>query len=92
MSFLTTLNVTAWPLHAHMQQRQRLKNMDRLRNSPNGVVVATDVISRGIDVPDIDNVIHYQIPRSPDIYVHRSGRTARVSFLIIIFITDYYYY
>jgi ATP-dependent RNA helicase DDX24/MAK5 len=39
--------------------------------------VATDVAARGLDIPSVDHVVHYQMPRSADIYVHRNGRTAR---------------
>ncbi len=46
-----------------------------LRND--AVLVATDIAARGLDIPSVDHVIHYQIPRSADVYVHRSGRTAR---------------
>ena len=60
-----------------MQQRQRLKNLDRLRRNPNCVMVATDVAARGLDVPLVEHVIHFHIPRSAEIFVHRSGRTAR---------------
>lgn len=42
-----------------------------------GILIATDVAARGLDIPNIDYVIHYDIARSPQIYVHRSGRTAR---------------
>ena len=63
-----------------MQQRQRLKNMDRFREATGScVLVASDVAARGIDIPDVDHVIHYQIPRSAETYVHRSGRTARAN-------------
>lgn len=41
------------------------------------VLLATDVAARGLDVPEVDHVVHYQLPRSADIYIHRSGRTAR---------------
>jgi ATP-dependent RNA helicase DDX24/MAK5 len=41
------------------------------------VLLATDIAARGLDIPAIDHVIHYQIPRSADVYVHRNGRTAR---------------
>lgn len=42
-------------------------------------MVATDVAARGLDIPSIEHVIHYQIPRTSESYVHRSGRTARAS-------------
>ncbi|KAL2918796.1 ATP-dependent RNA helicase [Polyrhizophydium stewartii] len=76
---LTLLKVQVVGLHAEMQQRQRLKNLDRFRATPNAVLVASDVASRGLDIPKVDHVVHYQLPRSADIYVHRSGRTARAN-------------
>ncbi|KAI8921608.1 P-loop containing nucleoside triphosphate hydrolase protein [Entophlyctis helioformis] len=74
---LTVLRVPAFGLHAEMQQRQRLKSLDRFRESENAVLVASDVAARGLDIPAVDHVVHYQLPRSADVYVHRSGRTAR---------------
>ena len=41
------------------------------------MLIASDVASRGLDIPCVKHVIHYQVPRSAEIYVHRSGRTAR---------------
>lgn len=41
------------------------------------MLVATDVAARGLDIPSVEHVIHYQLPRSADVYVHRNGRTAR---------------
>lgn len=67
------------PLHAHMPQRQRLKNLDRFRDNPNAVMIATDVAARGLDIPNVQHVIHYQVPRTSENYVHRSGRTARAN-------------
>lgn len=67
------------PLHANMQQRQRLKNLERFRDDKHGVLIATDVAARGLDIPDVDHVVHYQVPRTAESYVHRSGRTARAS-------------
>ena len=73
----TILGFIVLPLHAEMQQRQRLKNLDRFKANSSAVLIATDVAARGLDIPDIEHVIHYQLPRSTDLYVHRSGRTAR---------------
>ena len=74
---LRALGLPARPLHAGMQQRARLKALDRFVADPAGVLIATDVAARGLDVPGIASVIHYQIPASPDTYVHRCGRTGR---------------
>lgn len=76
-----------------MEQRQRLKNLDRygnldqiyicsyvvirFKNASKGVLLATDVAARGLDIPLVDHVIHFQVPRSADVYIHRNGRTAR---------------
>lgn len=64
-------------LHAHMNQRQRLKNLERFTASDSGLLIATDVAARGLDIPNVKHVIHYQVPRTGENYVHRSGRTAR---------------
>ncbi|CAG5057556.1 unnamed protein product [Parnassius apollo] len=75
----TLLKCRPLPLHASMPQRQRLKNLERFRDDPHGVLVATDVAARGLDIPDVDHVIHYQVPKTAENYVHRSGRTARAT-------------
>ncbi|EJC98248.1 DEAD-domain-containing protein [Fomitiporia mediterranea MF3/22] len=73
------LQLHAFPLHSQLQQRQRLKNLDRFKSTANSILLATDVAARGLDIPSVDHVIHYQIPRSADVYIHRNGRTARAS-------------
>ncbi|KAI9476623.1 P-loop containing nucleoside triphosphate hydrolase protein [Zychaea mexicana] len=73
------LDVEVLGLHAQMQQKQRLKNLDRFKANKNAVLMASDVAARGLDIPLVDHVIHYQLPRSGEIYVHRSGRTARAN-------------
>ena len=52
-------------------------------------MIATDVAARGLDVPEVDHVIHYQVPRTADAYIHRSGRTARAqrSGLSVLFVS-----
>ncbi|BGP06000.1 ATP-dependent RNA helicase [Rhodotorula toruloides] len=74
---LTLLKVNVIPLHSGMQQRQRLKALDKFKSSPDAVLLATDVAARGLDIPSVSHVVHYQLPRAADTYVHRSGRTAR---------------
>nr|XP_027234786.1 ATP-dependent RNA helicase DDX24-like [Penaeus vannamei]XP_027234841.1 ATP-dependent RNA helicase DDX24-like [Penaeus vannamei]XP_027234910.1 ATP-dependent RNA helicase DDX24-like [Penaeus vannamei] len=67
------------PLHASMQQKQRLKSLERFSSNPRALLLATDVAARGLDIPNIQHVIHYQVPRTAETYVHRSGRTARAT-------------
>ncbi|KIL61030.1 hypothetical protein M378DRAFT_167364 [Amanita muscaria Koide BX008] len=71
------LNIKAFPLHSQLEQRQRLKNLDRFKRIENSVLLATDIAARGLDIPAVDHVIHYQVPRTADAYIHRNGRTAR---------------
>lgn len=64
-------------LHAKMAQRARLKSLERFTKNPAGLLIATDVAARGLDIPNVEHVIHYQVPRTTENYIHRSGRTAR---------------
>ncbi|KAF8438991.1 P-loop containing nucleoside triphosphate hydrolase protein [Boletus edulis BED1] len=74
---LELLGLKAFPLHSQLEQRQRLKNLDGFKSTPNSILLATDIAARGLDIPAIDHVIHYQVPRSADVFIHRNGRTAR---------------
>jgi len=78
-NLFSLLDVHPLPLHAQMHQRQRLKNLDRFTASSSGLLIATDVAARGLDIPNIEHVVHYQVPRTSESYVHRSGRTARAA-------------
>lgn len=69
----TLLDCEPWPLHAKMAQRQRLKNLERFTASSTGLLIATDVAARGLDIPCVEHVIHYQVPRTSENYIHRSG-------------------
>lgn len=64
-------------LHGDRTQEERLLALDRFRYGDVQVLVATDIAARGIDVEEISHVINYDVPRNPDDYVHRIGRTAR---------------
>ncbi|KAI0324312.1 DEAD-domain-containing protein [Cubamyces sp. BRFM 1775] len=77
LPLLELLGVHAFPLHSQLEQRQRLKNLDRFKSMPGAVLLATDIAARGLDIPAVDHVVHYQAPRTADAYVHRNGRTAR---------------
>lgn len=78
-SLLTILDCTPLPLHSNMHQKQRLKNLERFAERESCVLLTTDVAARGLDIPDVQHVIHYQVPRTSETYVHRSGRTARAA-------------
>ncbi len=64
-------------MHADRSQQQRDKALERFRAGKVDVLVATDIIARGIDISDIDHVVNYDVPENPDDYVHRVGRTGR---------------
>ena len=64
-------------LHSSLPQQERTSNLSRFRASAARILVATDVASRGLDIPDVGLVVNYDVPRNPDDYIHRVGRTAR---------------
>uniref|UniRef100_A0AAQ5Z7N9 ATP-dependent RNA helicase n=1 Tax=Amphiprion ocellaris TaxID=80972 RepID=A0AAQ5Z7N9_AMPOC len=78
-TLLVILDITPLPLHANMHQKQRLKNLERFAERESCVLLTTDVAARGLDIPNVQHVIHYQVPRTSETYVHRSGRTARAT-------------
>ncbi|XP_060117828.1 ATP-dependent RNA helicase DDX24 [Heteronotia binoei] len=78
-ALLTILDYNPLPLHANMHQKQRLKNLERFAERDRCVLLTTDVAARGLDIPNVQHVIHYQVPRTSEVYVHRSGRTARAA-------------
>ncbi|KXL43058.1 hypothetical protein M433DRAFT_74642 [Acidomyces richmondensis BFW] len=79
--FLQNLNLPALALHSGMPQKARLRSVERFAQASSSgnssILVATDVAARGLDIANVELVIHYHLPRTADTYVHRSGRTAR---------------
>ncbi|KAI8553200.1 hypothetical protein RHMOL_Rhmol06G0325700 [Rhododendron molle] len=74
---LEELDLKAAALHSLKTQSLRLAALNRFKSGQIPVLLATDVASRGLDIPTVDLVINYDIPRNPTDYVHRVGRTAR---------------
>ena len=74
---LRSLKIDARAMHSDLEQKERDQVMLDFKNGKIDVLVATDVVSRGIDVTDIPLVINYDVPHAPEDYVHRIGRTAR---------------
>ena len=64
-------------IHSDRTMEQRMKALERFREGKVRVLVATDVVSRGIDIEGISHVVNYDVPNNPEDYVHRIGRTAR---------------
>lgn len=63
--------------HGGLDQKQREDALYKFSNGSANVLVCTDLASRGLDIPDIENIIHYHLPETSDNYIHRVGRTAR---------------
>ncbi len=65
--------------HGGMEQEERERSLIKFRNGSHRILITTDLASRGLDIPEIEAVIHYQLPGSLDIFTHRNGRTARMN-------------
>lgn len=74
---LDELDLPCAALHSHQPQRRRLAALERFKSGAVPVLLATDVASRGLDIPTVDLVINYDLPMLARDYVHRVGRTAR---------------
>lgn len=75
--YLVNQGFTTSMLHGGMDQKMREAALYKFENGSATVFVSTDLASRGLDIPDVDNIIHYHLPESEQGYVHRIGRTAR---------------
>ncbi|MET3574751.1 DEAD/DEAH box helicase [Bhargavaea ullalensis] len=76
-SWLSDKGIQAGQIHGDLNPRERRKMMNRVRALDYQYIVATDLASRGIDIPGVSHVINYNLPENLEFFVHRSGRTAR---------------
>lgn len=76
---LSELKVAHGFYHGGLDQIDREKTLIKLRNGSTSLLISTDLAARGLDIPDIEAVIHYQIPATEDVMIHRNGRTARMN-------------
>ncbi|XP_064140622.1 probable ATP-dependent RNA helicase DDX47 isoform X2 [Loxodonta africana] len=88
---LRNLGFTAIPLHGQMSQTKRLGSLNKFKAKARSILLATDVASRGLDIPHVDVVVNFDIPTHSKDYIHRVGRTARAgrSGKSITFVTQY---
>lgn len=74
---LNAKNIVAGAINGDLLQKERDKVMRAFKNGTSQILVATDIAARGLDIPALSYVIHYQLPDKDEYYTHRSGRTAR---------------
>lgn len=76
-NFLREKKVACEMFHGKLEQEDREKALYRFTNGSCNVLVSTDLAARGLDLPAVDNIIHYHFPVDEESYIHRNGRTAR---------------
>ncbi|GER41923.1 DEAD-box ATP-dependent RNA helicase [Striga asiatica] len=77
VSLVLTNSIASAALHGDISQHQRERTLNGFRQGKFTVLVATDVAARGLDIPNVDLIIHYELPKDSETFVHRSGRTGR---------------
>ena len=89
--FLRTLGFPAIPIHGNLPQPKRMAALEKFKTGVRNILIATDVASRGLDIPNVDIVLNYDVPSTSKDYIHRVGRTARAgrSGKAITFVTQY---
>nr|WP_276900343.1 DEAD/DEAH box helicase [Pedobacter kyonggii] len=82
--------------HGGMEQFDREKALLKFRNGSHRILITTDLAARGLDIPEVEHIVHYQLPYTEDAYIHRNGRTARmhakVTAYAILTTEDHYKY
>ena len=76
---LERVDIPSETIHGDKEQAERARTMENFRQGKSKVLIATDVSARGIDIPEVEYVVNYDLPDSPEYYVHRVGRTGRGS-------------
>ena len=74
---LVAKSIRAAALHADRSQQERLSAVEGFRSGKHPVLVATDIAARGLDIEGIAHVVNFEVPDTPEAYVHRVGRTGR---------------
>lgn len=77
MKAMERINIKALTIHSDKEQDERIKVMNMYKSGEAKVLIATDVSARGIDIPNVQYVVNYDLPDQPENYVHRIGRTGR---------------
>lgn len=75
--YLRGLGFLVSAFHGGMEQKDRERALYRFAGGSSNIMVSTDLAARGLDIPEVDNVVHYHLPLTPEARVHRNGRTAR---------------
>jgi superfamily II DNA/RNA helicase len=65
--------------HGGLEQDERERELIKFRNGSHRLLITTDLAARGLDIPEIEYIIHYQLPATPEVFTHRNGRTARMN-------------
>jgi len=77
MNAMKRVNIPALAMHGNVEQEDRLQIMKQFKEGAISILITTDVNARGIDIPDVDIVVNYDLPDIAEQYVHRVGRTGR---------------
>lgn len=77
VKYLQSQKLPCGIFHGGMEQDHRERSLYKFRNGSCHVLISTDLAARGLDIPEIDNIVHYHLPVQEDGYIHRNGRTAR---------------